>query len=76
MVNMDTSRAMMHTARAISRDRSLVLFMGLLRDIMTAARLGKVVGHVAYPDTPVPVIVCAAFVEFLAPVTAGADPHA
>ena len=48
----------------------------IISDIVSAACLTQVIRHVAHADTPVAVVVRAAFVQFLAAVTARTDTHA
>ena len=45
----------------------------VVADVAASPRLAAVVGHIAYGYAPVPVVVGAAFVQFLAAVAAGAD---
>ena len=45
-------------------------------DVVAAAGLPEVVRHVAHADTPVPVVVCAAFVQLFTAVPAAADTYA
>ena len=47
----------------------------VIGDIVSATCLTQVIRHVAYTDAPVAVVVRAAFVQFLATVTARADAH-
>ena len=48
----------------------------VVSDVVAAAGFTEVIGHVANADTPVAVVVGAAFVQFLTAITAGADAHA
>ena len=47
----------------------------VVSDEVSAARLGKVFGHVAHTDAPVAVVVGTTFIEFFASVAAAADTH-
>ena len=48
----------------------------IISDVVAAACFTEVIGHISYADTPVTVVVGAAFVQLLTAVTAGAYAHA